>query len=195
MDRSTLLGMSTGAALMFGFGIIWLLLGLLRGRPSPSWLRISLLCLGIALGAAVATLAVRASSVPRNASAATPQQLAANRQVALHFYVICGIELAAIFLAVVALRAIHYPDYILCGIAFIVGVHFFPLAALFRTPLYYGTALAGTAIGLIGFFMTDAALRQKVVGISFGVLLWATAAWISWIGLAAPRAAHNLPPM
>jgi hypothetical protein len=96
---------------------------------------------------------------------------------------------------VVALRAIHYPDYILCGIAFIVGVHFFPLAALFRTPLYYGTALAGTAIGLIGFFMTDAALRQKVVGISFGVLLWATAAWISWIGLAAPRAAHNLPPM
>jgi hypothetical protein len=195
MDRSTLLGMSTGAALMFAFGIIWLLLGLFRGRPSPSWLRISLLCLGIALGAAVATLAVRASSVPRNASAATPQQLAANRQVALHFYVIFGIELGAIFLAVVALRAIHYPDYILCGIAFIVGVHFFPLAALFRTPLYYGTALAGTAIGLIGFFMTDAALRQKVVGISFGVLLWATAAWISWIGLAAPRAARILPPM
>jgi hypothetical protein len=138
---------------------------------------------------------MRASSTPRNAAPVTSQQTATNRQVALHFYVIFGIELGAIFLAVVALRAIHYPDYILCGIAFIVGVHFFPLAALFRTPLYYGTALVGTAIGLIGFFMTDDALRQKVVGMSFGILLWVTAAWIAWIGLAAPRVVRNLPPM
>jgi hypothetical protein len=81
-------------------------------------------------------------------------------------------------LAVVVLKAIHYPDYILCGIALIVGVHFFPLAALFRAPVYYGTALAGCAIGLAGFFVADPGVRQKVVGISFGLLLWATAAWI-----------------
>ena len=41
MDRSTLLGITTGAAIMFGFGIVWLLLGLFRGRPSPVWLRVS----------------------------------------------------------------------------------------------------------------------------------------------------------
>jgi hypothetical protein len=31
----------------------------------------------------------------------------------------------------------------------------------------------------------DAALRQKIVGLSFGLLLWATSAWIVWLGLSA----------
>jgi hypothetical protein len=92
--------------------------------------------------------------------------------------------LAAIFLSVVVLRLLHYQDYILCGIALIVGVHFFPLAALFKAPLYYATGLLGCAIGFVGFFMADAGLRQKVVGISFGLVLWATAIWIALLGLS-----------
>jgi hypothetical protein len=194
MDRSTLLGITTGAASMFGFGVIWLLVGLFRGHPSPAWLRLSLLFAGIVLGASIGALGVRASRLPHDAVPLSAQQIAINRQIGLHFYVIFGIELAAIFLAVIVLRAIHYPDYILCGIALIVGVHFFPLAALFRTHLYYGTALLGCAISLIGFFVADASLRQKVVGISFGLLLWATAAWITWIGIsAAPQVSGKLP--
>jgi hypothetical protein len=186
--------MTTGATFMFTFGAVWLLIGLFRGRPSPAWLRLSLLVVGIALGASIATLGLRASGIPPNASPLTAQQLATNQHIGQHFYVIFGVELAAIFLAVVVLRALHYPDYILCGIALIVGVHFFPLAALFRAPLYYGTALLGCAIGLVGFFMGDPVLRQKVVGISFGVLLWATATWTTWIGLSvAPRGLSNLP--
>jgi hypothetical protein len=195
MDRSILLGMTTGAAFMFTFGVVWLLLGLFRGRPSPAWLRLSLLIVGIALGASIVTLGLRASGIPPAATPLTAQQLATNREIGRHFYLIFGVELAAIFLSVVVLRLLHYPDYILCGIALIVGVHFFPLAALFKTPLYYGTALLGCAIGLVGFFMADAGLRQKVVGISFGLLLWATATWITWIGLSAtPRGLSNLPP-
>jgi len=183
MDRSTLLGMTTGAAIMFGFGIVWLLLGLLRGRPSPAWLRLSLFVVGIALGASIATLGARASRIPRNASPLTVQQVAINREIGRHFYLIFGVELAAIFVAVVVLNAIHYPDYILCGIALIVGVHFVPLAALFRMPVYYATGLLGCAIGFIGFFVADDRLRQKVVGLSFGLLLWATAACIAWTAL------------
>jgi hypothetical protein len=125
----------------------------------------------------------------------TAQQLATNREIGQHFYIIFGVELAAIFLAVVVLKAIHYPDYILCGIALIVGVHFFPLAALFKAPLYYATGLLGCAIGLVGFLVADARLRQKVVGLSFGLLLWATVAWIAWLGLTTPRVISNLPPM
>ncbi len=183
MDRSVLIGMTTGAVFMFVFGVVWLLLGLFRGRPSPAWLRVSLLIIAIALGGSIAILSVRASRIPRDATPLSDQQIATNRQIALHFYVIFGIELAAIFLAAAVLSAIHYPDYILSGIALIVGVHFFPLAALFKAPLYYGTALVGCAIGLIGFFVEDAGLRQKIVGLSFGLLLWVTAAWITWMGL------------
>jgi hypothetical protein len=93
------------------------------------------------------------------------------------------------------LYAIHYPDYISCVIALIVGVHFFALVPLFKAPVYYVTGLLGCAISLVGFYVADAVLRQAVVGLSFGLLLWATAAWVAWIGLsAARRVLRNLPP-
>jgi hypothetical protein len=190
MNRDTLLGMTTAAEVMFGFGIVWLLLGIFRGRSSPSWLRIGLVVVGVALAASIATLALRASriqSLPLSA-----QQLATNGEIARHFYLIFGIELLAIFVAVIVLNVIHYPDYILSGIALIVGVHFFPLAALFKAPLYYGTGLCGCAIGLAGFFIADEESRQKIVGMSFGILLWATAAWIAWQGLSTPQGAHKI---
>jgi hypothetical protein len=132
MDRSTLLGMTTGAAFMFTFGVVWLPLGLFRGRPSPAWLRFSLLVVGSALGASIAVLGLRASGIPPVAAPLAAQEIVANREIVRHFYMILGVELAAIFLSVVVLRLLHYQDYILCGIALIVGVHFFPLAALFK---------------------------------------------------------------
>jgi hypothetical protein len=188
--------MTTGAAVMFGFGIVWLLLGLFRGRPSPRWLRTSLVAVGMALATSIAMLAMRAFKLPFDLVPPTPQQLAMNHEISRRFYIIFGLELAAIFVAVVVLNAIHYPDYILSGIALIVAVHFYPLAALFQAPLYYGTALVGSAVALFGFFMADAALRQKIVGLSFGLLLWATGAWIVFVGLtAAPKVGPNLRPM
>lgn len=181
---------------MFAFGIIWLLLGLFRGRPSSARLRITLLVAGLALGSAIATLGSRASHIPPNPVPLSVQQQAANRDIGRHFYLLFGAELAAIFLAVIMLRIIHYPDYILPGIAIIVGVHFVPLAALFKSPVFYVTGALGCAIGLAGFFLTDARLRQKVVGLSFGLMLWATAAWITYPALfAAQPIANHIRPM
>ena len=161
MDRSTLMEMTAGAAVMFGFGIIWLLVGLLLGRPSPSWLRLAILFVGVAVGASILTLGLRTSRLPPSTAPLTVQQVAANRLIVRGFYLVSGIEFAAIFLAVVVLRALHYPDYILCGVAFIVGVHFFPLAPLFRAPVYYGTGVLGCAIAFVGFFMADAVLARR----------------------------------
>ena len=115
----------------------------------------------------------------------TAQQLATNQEIGQHFYLIFGAELAAIFLVTIVLNIVHYPGYILSGIALIVGVHFVPLAALFRAPVFYGTGFLGCAIGLAGFVVVDEPLRQKLVGISFGLLLWSTASWLAWIGLSA----------
>ncbi|MFY9646411.1 MAG: hypothetical protein WAK29_14620 [Terriglobales bacterium] len=183
MDRSALLQMFVGAVFMFGFGLVWLIIGLLRGRSSPLWLRLSLLLAGMALAGAIGLVAWHAVSLPPSNVAASLQQEAANRQNMRQFYLIFGAELAAIFIAVVALNLLHYPDFILCAIAVIVGVHFIPLARLFQSPFYYGTALAGCAIGLAGLFVSDAKQRQQVVGLSFGILLWATGACIAGLAL------------
>lgn len=185
MDRSALTGMTIGAALMFGFGVVWLLIGGFRGRPLPIWLRLLLLGTGAALATSIVILGRTALSIAPTAIPLTPDHIAIDREIARRFYIIFGLEMVAIFLTVIVLRALHHADYILCGIALIVGVHFFPLAPLLSAPVYYATALTGCAIGLIGFFMDDANLRQKVAGISFGLLLWTTAAWITWTGLAA----------
>jgi hypothetical protein len=185
VDRSALIGITTGAAMMFGFGIVWLLIGLLRGRPLPFWFQLLLLATGAALATSIVILGRTASSIAPTSIPLTPDRIAIDRETARRFYIIFGLEIVAIFLTAIVLRVLHYADYILCGIALIVGVHFFPLAPLLSAPVYYATALAGCAISLIGFFIDDANLRQKVVGISFGLLLWTTAAWITWMGLAA----------
>jgi hypothetical protein len=179
MSREILIGTTTGATLMFGFGVVWLLLGLFRGVRSPTWVRLALLLGGIALAASIATLGRRASTFPRRDVALSAQQITAGREVGRRFYLVAGIEFAAIFIAVIVLRAIRFPDYILCTIALIVGIHFFPLAALFKSPLYYVTGSVGCLIGLAGFFTADNDRRQKIVGLSFGLMLWATAAWIA----------------
>jgi len=185
VDRSALLGMTIGAAVMFGFGIVWLLIGLLRGRGAPAWLRLLLLFLGAVLGTALVNLNLRVAHLPHETASISPQQAATDREIARHFYLIFGAELAAIFLAVVVLKLLRCPDYIFAGIAFIVGAHFIPLASLFKAPVYYTTGTIGCLIGLVGFLIPAAELRQKIVGLSFGLLLWATSAWIIWLGLSA----------
>jgi len=195
MNRSILLGMTTGAAITLGFGIVWLLVGLLLGGPSPVWLRLSLLFAGIVLGSSIATLGLRASRLSRDTVPLTAEQVATNRAMGRRFGLVSGIETTAIVLALVVLNVVHYPGYISCAIAVIVGVHFFALAPLFRAPAYHVTGFLGCAIALVGVFVADAVLRQKVVGLSFGLLLWATAAWVAWKGLSAvPRVTSNLPP-
>src|SRR5450755_1992544 len=109
--------MTTGAVLLFGFGIVWLLIGLLSGRPSPAWLRISLLFGGIALGTCIAIMGVRASGMMASAVPLTPRQVAIDREIGRHFYLIFGFEMASVFVAVAALKALRCADYILSGVA------------------------------------------------------------------------------
>jgi len=190
MDRNSLVGMTTGAAFMFGFGIVWLLIGIFRGGRLAVWLRIALLFAGIALGASIASMGLRASRMPLSRVPLTTRQQSANREIARRFYIIFGAELAAIFLAVLVLNVTRHPEHILCAIALIVGLHFFPLAPLFASPVFYATGSLGCSIGIAGFLVAHDRLRQAVVGVSFGLLLWATAAWITWTGLSiAPRVA------
>jgi len=132
--------------------------------------RVSLVVVGVTLATSIAVLTMRAFKTSlRLSSTDSATARAQSRDRAPTFIWFSGSSWVSIFLAVVVLNLIHYPDYILPGIALIVAVHFFPLAALFKAPVYYGTALGGCAIALVGFFMADAGLRQK----SWIIFRWA----------------------
>jgi hypothetical protein len=175
MDSRTAKGMTFGATIMFFFGAIWLLLGLYGGRPSPVFLRVGVLMVGIALAAGIVIM-VRATRQYRSAPPPTAEPAKVSRQTGRHFGWVTAIEGGAIFLAIVLLNAAHRPQAISPVIALIVGLHFFPLASLFGRPVYYATGLLGCVIGITGLLISDPALRMSFVGLSFGSLLWLTVA-------------------
>ena len=182
MDRTALMGMTVGATIIYFFGAIWLLLGLLAGRAAAGWMRVGVLLAGLALGGLIGSLGWQVSRLSQDSTPAA--KIAVRHQVGRSFYRIFGIEMAAVFVAVLVLKAVRRPAYILCAIAGIVGLHFLPLASLFGAPMYYATGLLGCAIGATGLFVADPVVRQRVVGLSVGLVLWATAAWIAYQGLA-----------
>ncbi len=168
--------MTIGAAFMVFFGAIWMALGIYAGRTLPTWLRSVVLVIGLALTLWVSLAARTAISASRNAPPETAQERAAGRQIGRRFGLIFGLEGGAIFILILTLNALHRPAAILAGIAIIVGLHFFPLAALFGRPLYYATGTIGCGIGVIALMMPDTPIRNSFTGLSFGTLLWVTAA-------------------
>src|SRR5581483_3894188 len=106
----------------------------------------------------------------------TAQEQASAQVVGHRFGWITGLEVGAIVLVVVVLNMVRRPNYILTTVALIVGLHFFPLASLFNSPLYYVTAVLGCAIAVGGYVISDPKLRASVVGGAFGLLLWVTVA-------------------
>ena len=178
MNPQALLGITIGSTVMFVFGAIWLLLGFCAGRPSPGWLRAAFLIAGVSIAVWIAVTGIRARSIARSAAAPSRKEEMRDREIGRRFELITGAEGLAILVAVVGLNVAHRPNLILPVIAAIVGLHFFPLAALFGSPAYYVTGVLGCAISLAGFLTYDPALRKTVVGLSFGTLLWLTVAAI-----------------
>jgi len=185
MDRSALLGMTTGAVVMFGFGVLWLLLGLFRGARSPAWLRLSLLFMGIVLGASIATLAVRSSgpSARRNAADRAAGCDQPRDRAALLSDFRCGgsRDLSG------RRRAPNHP---------LPDLH--PLwnrpdcrrslrstGSLVQITLVLRDRVRGMPQSVSADFHRGRRPFAKSSGISFGLLLWATAAWIAWVGLSA----------
>ncbi len=171
---------------MFGFGIGWLAIGV-SVAPSSVGLRLSLLLAGIAVGVSVAIMGIRAVRLPRGTVPPTAEHVAAGRAIGRRFGLVFGLETLAILVAVAVLNGIHQPDYSPCAIAVIVGIHFFPLAPLFKAPIYNVTGILGCVVGVAGFFIADAVLRQKAVSIWFGLVLLGTAGRIAWKGFGRLR--------
>jgi len=96
-------------------------------------------------------------------------------------------ELAAIAAAVSILVNSSHPQWIPAVICALVGLHFVPLARLFRTRMYYGTALAlclvAAATMILGASGAPASLWHSLPGFGAALSLWATGAGLLAGGL------------
>lgn len=88
--------------------------------------------------------------------------------------------------------SLGYPEWIPAAVALIVGLHFFPLARLFRMPLYYFTGAALCVVSaatmiLAPLLNSSDAVWFALPGLGSGLVLWTTGVVLAVTGLGMAR--------
>jgi F0F1-type ATP synthase membrane subunit c/vacuolar-type H+-ATPase subunit K len=159
-----------------GFGILWFYNAMELGGAPRIWFVVMW-----AMAAALLVASIACIRSGYRAAGAVPKQ---PREVARQFWIIFGLEGAGIIAVVILFQLWHWDRYIVAAIAIIVGIHFLPLAKLFRAPVYRLTGLALVVCPLLLLaIMPGTTFRDVAIAYGAGTILWATAL----IVVAIPR--------
>jgi len=109
------------------------------------------------------------------------------------FIVVLVPEFTAIVIVAAIAHALHRPDLGTVSIAIVVGLHFLPLAKIFRVPVYYahGTAMTLWCTLCLILFSSNALVASTTIGT--GVLLCATSAFVLFRAREIVRSLAAIP--
>ncbi|WP_051251225.1 DUF7010 family protein [Paenibacillus harenae] len=174
-------GTASGVFFMAVFGTLWAYTGImgLQGWGLPL-----LLIAAVAIGAALVfggVYLIRSSrALPVQSAEADPRF---GNRTRFRFNVIFAAEGIAIAIAIAICNAVRHTELIPLIIAIIVGVHFFPLAPLFKVGLYHVTGALLCLLSIVTWvFVPEKVLLEgheiltymTVVGLGSALILWAT---------------------
>ncbi len=181
---SALRGQTSGAMVLTGAGLGWVMLGLSALGDVPL-ATLSFLVLPAGLFLAGLSLGRGARGLPD-----TPWP----PRVARVFWQTVAGENIGIVLTLLAAMLLHRPDIIAPLIAVAVGLHFLPLARAFVRSLYYGTGALLCLVGLatlafvpLSFGPHHVPARLLAAGLGAGATLWGTALLLLIQGRATLR--------
>lgn len=112
--------------------------------------------------------------------------------ISTYFGIVFGVEFALIAVVAIWLSRLQAYPFIPAAVALIVGIHFFPLARLFRVPGYWitGALLCALALAAIAGLSLSLPLDgaspyhwSLFVGIGATMVLWLTGGYVAGIGL------------
>ena len=172
-DRSVeaLRGRATGVLFLSGFGALWFLLGLAasQGLSLPT---------ACALAAGLAALVAGAVLLRRRSAALPPSTLdpEEQRRAGRTFGRVNAVQWAAIVLIAVVLGRLHLDAYTPAAVTVVVGLHFFPLARLFRSPQHHVTGAALVLWGALCLLLVPRDVLQSTTAFGTGAVLWTAAA-------------------
>ncbi len=162
-------GLAFGAAILTAFGLAWALAAVLNVPNRPRWWVV----LALWIAASLIAAAVFRIICPGGTAAADPERAAAEgKRAGMWFGIIFGLEGALIAGAAVWLSAHGLTMWIPVAAAAIVGIHFLPLARIFKAPLYYSTGVAAVIAAAASFAVTDPGAR----------IFWLSMAWPGFCG-------------
>lgn len=186
LPKAALFGAANGVMFMTFFGALWSAIGIIGSNQlGAPWLL-------VLSGIATLTLLIGAISLfgkARNANNVTAlKEREKWNTINRKFGVICGLEGLAILIASVLCNVFDRFEVFFPIMAIIVGVHFIPLARLFRENFYYGTGIVLSILGIISLFIPlnstlgDVSLiaRSTFIGFGSALTLWVTGLRI-WI--------------
>jgi len=167
---SALRGRAIGVGVISIFGALWLLLGLL----AREWLSPPTAC---ALAAGVAALVAAAVVLLRRAAALPVETVdpEEQRRIGRAFGRVNTLQWAAIIFIAVVLGRMHLDAYTPAAVTVVVGLHFFPLAPLFRHPQHHVTGAVLVAWGLFCLLLVPRDTLQSTTAFGTGAILWASA--------------------
>jgi hypothetical protein len=174
-SASALRGRGVGTLVCAGFAAFWAI----SSQPewptalvTPGFVAIALITAAL-IGAGIALIRY-SRRLPRAVD--TPS--GPPRRTGLHFTVIFAAEIIALNIAAYVLTEYHVQQYLIPAIATIVGLHFFPLAQLFRAPRYHLTASLMTLAGIGGAVAIACSLPSDpviaIVDVACAIVLWVT---------------------
>ncbi len=111
-----------------------------------------------------------------------------NRDLRRRFNQVFIAEGVGIGIVVVICANLGYSEWIPAAVALVVGLHFFPLARLFRMPLYYFTGISLCVVSVATMIAASIldyseAVWFVVPGLGSGLVLWTTGAMLVVAGL------------
>jgi hypothetical protein len=166
ITANELSGRATGALIFSGFGALWFLIAL-YAREIISVANVSAVVAGFAVLLAGACALLReAKRWPRVAAAPGIWKTFAWVNVLQALAIVVGISI---------LSRLHMDNYNLSVIAFVVGLHFLPLAGLFRYKPHYVTGLALVVWALVSAWLAPAEHLPSTTALGTGAILWLSA--------------------
>jgi hypothetical protein len=170
-SAGSLKGHARGALICGFFGAVFMFEALYYGRiATPVWLTI----IAIFTVAFVAWPVIRLHSLRHLAySAADRQRWAA---IAVPYWIDFAVEWLLCAVAANWLSRIHRWDLIPQFLGVIIGLHFLPLAKMFKAPIYYATGAAMVLGALVSLAIPAGHVRNIAACGVLGLSLWVTAA-------------------
>ena len=172
-DRSVeaLRGRATGVLFLSGFGGLWFLLGLAASQRLSLPTACALAAGLVALVAGTVLLRRRSAALPP--STLDPEE---QRRAGRTFGRVNAVQWAAIVLIAVVLGRLHLDAYTPAAVTVVVGLHFFPLARLFRSPQHHVTGAALVLWGAVCLLLVPRDVLQSTSAFGTGAILWTAAA-------------------
>ncbi|KPL60925.1 DUF7010 family protein [Rossellomorea vietnamensis] len=188
VTKRDLRGTASGVLFMAFFGTLWAYTGImgLQGWGSP-WLLTVALAIGFLLVLSGFSLIHASKKFPDGVSSPEWNN---SRKMRKWFNIIFAGEGIAIGIAIAVCNAVGHTENIPIVIAIIVGLHFLPLARLFRVKIYYYTGILLCVVPVVTWLFIPETLMvsghelntyMSVVGLASALILWVTslAIWMT----------------